>query len=526
MASLPRQPSSSTQRQSSFQRRASPPPTADVRRSNSSQSSKSEDSQTVILNQPLSRDHSPDARSKQKQVVLSSGATPGSEPKRCWICFSDETDDNPPLSEWRSPCPCALTAHESCLLDWVADLEGPSHSSQAPKIQCPQCKADITVTRPRSYVVDGTKAVQGAAERMVTPIVVVSIISTVALGCTAHGLSTAMVTLGPKTTDRLLGLNKKGPPSSWAFTLPLVPVVLVLSRTPLADSIFPILPILYLTRGRPTRESRSLWPPSVAMTLAMLPYLRAVYNGLYKRYVAPRDKAWAKEVLPRAEENRDNDQADEPEPAAAVGEELAGMNFELGVELEIIEEEEVAPENARPREGQRLEDPVGDGAAAAPAPPDIQARRIDAAANDRAQAPQAGEQGENNNDGDRNEQAPAPPHRHRHREFNFSIGELTKTIVGALVFPSIAATMGGLLKATLPAAWTTPPITAGFWDRRGGRNEGFLHSRFGRSVAGGCLFIVLKDSLMLYARYRTAKDHRKRRVVDYEGVKGKARRER
>lgn len=258
----------------------------------------------------------------------------------------------------------------------------------------------------------------------------------------------------------------------------------------------------------------------------MLPYVRAVYNGLYKRYVAPRDKAWAKEVLPRAEENRDNDQADEPEPAAAVGEELAGMNFELGVELEIIEEEEVAPENARLHEEQRPEDPLGNEAAAAPAPPDIQARRIDGAANDRAQAPQAGQQGENNNGGDRNEQAPAPPHRHRHREFNFSIGELTKTIVGALVFPSIAATMGGLLKATLPTTWTTTPITTGFWDRRGGRNAGFLQSRFGRSIAGGCLFIVLKDSLMLYARYRTARDHRKRRVVDYDGVKGKARRER
>ena len=244
--------------------------------------------------------------------------------------------------------------------------------------------------------------------------------------------------------------------------------------------------------------------------MATLPYIRAVYNGIYKRYAAPKAAAWAREVLPRAEENRDNGQAEEPQPVAG-GEEIGGMNFELGVELEIIEEEEVVPgDRQRDRQpGDAIAVPENQDAA--PPPPDIQGRRMNADGN----RPQAQAQNQNQNQNQDNANGPGQGH-HRHREFNFSIGELTQTIIGALVFPSIAATMGGLLKAALPKSWTMPP---NFWDRR---NGGFLQSRFGRSIAGGCLFIVLKDSLLLYVKYRTAQDHRKRRILDYDKKKARA----
>src|SRR5580658_9218271 len=43
--------------------------------------------------------------------------TPAREVRRCWVCMDDETDDSE-NNVWRSPCPCSLTAHEKCLLEW------------------------------------------------------------------------------------------------------------------------------------------------------------------------------------------------------------------------------------------------------------------------------------------------------------------------------------------------------------------------------------------------------------------------
>lgn len=34
------------------------------------------------------------------------------------------------------------------------------------------------------------------------------------------------------------------------------------------------------------------------------------------------------------------------------------------------------------------------------------------------------------------------------------------------------------------------------------------------------MFVVLKDAVMLYVRWRMARDHRMRRVLDYKGKKG------
>ena len=176
MASLPPQ-----RQQSSRQRRSSPEASnlQHHRRSSIPQSATSEDSQTVLLNHPSSSESSPKPEPEPKQQVRPKIQTAESnkEPRKCWICFADETEDTPTSSEWRSPCPCSLTAHESCLLDFVADLEAPRNrkSSGPPKIECPQCKAKITIARPRSLVVEGVRAVQRATARFILPFTFVTL---------------------------------------------------------------------------------------------------------------------------------------------------------------------------------------------------------------------------------------------------------------------------------------------------------------------------------------------------------------
>ncbi len=50
------------------------------------------------------------------------------------------------------------------------------------------------------------------------------------------------------------------------------------------------------------------------------------------------------------------------------------------------------------------------------------------------------------------------------------------------------------------------------------KQVGLLQQKWGRSVVGGCLFVVLKDAITLYCKWRRAKNQGKRKVLDY--VKG------
>ena len=133
---------------------------------------------------------------------------------------------------------------------------------------------------------------------------------------------------------------------------------------------------------------------------------------------------------------------------------------------------------------------------------------------------------------------PAAPRRQRarrERNLAFSTTSLADTILGALIFPSIAAAVGELLRHTLPASWVTPPSGTpatswlGGWIKAtskpgsSGKPTGFLQTRWGRSLVGGCLFVGFKDAVLLYVRWKMAQNHRRRRIMDYDD-KGKKKR--
>ncbi|MCJ1410152.1 hypothetical protein MMC19_004237 [Ptychographa xylographoides] len=413
-------------------------------------------------------------RSSQGQAL-----PPEDEPRKCWICFADETEDTPTTSAWRSPCPCALTAHESCLLDWVADLEAPTSRKRtgAPaKIQCPQCKKDIVIARPRSLVVDGVGAAERVAGKLVVPGILATLAGSLFTGCWIHGLSAIYLVFGREDFKYLMGVDSgEGISAKWGVGLPLIPVVLVLSRTQIADNILPVLPILFFATQAPDVHAMDLWPPSAAMTVATLPYVRGAYNAFYKYTFADKEQRWIKEIQPRAGENGE-DNAGDNERGADGGNDDEGENlgFELNLEVEIFEEEEVpvgGPEDRPPQQG--------------------------------GQADAHQEPG----------QAPVPVPAARQNNILLSTSRIADTIVGALCFPAIASIMGQLIKVGLPKSWTVPS---------GARQRpGLLQTRWGRSIIGGCLFVVMKDTLLLYSRYRVAQDHRKRRVLDYDRSKGK-----
>lgn len=539
MASLPPQHPAS-------QRRASPAADASSSQQeeatrSSSFSAASVDSQTLLLHSPQAHDDTQTHRDAP-QPQAAPQPHEDEEPRKCWICFNDETEDDATSSEWRSPCTCSLVAHEKCLLDWIADMEAPTAGRRAGRktgrILCPQCKTEIRVQRPRSVVVDSVRVVEKLAGTLLLPgfafVTGTALYSTLTLA----GTHTIYAIFGTQDAAQILGPLYQAPtpamPSSLAIRLvdhlrhhwrldiglPLIPAILVASRTTLADSFLPFLPLIFfVSSGQPGDEMLQLqWPPSAAFSFAVLPYLRGFYNAYYERVWAPREQQWLKQIQPRAG----------TEDAAEAG----GLQFELGEvhdhDHHHDHEHDHAHHDHDVDEVLEVEvdfDIFGDwnnGGAnhnhdvVEPAHP-LNAPPLDNDAQEQAAPPP---------------DIPAQPPRQRvrrERNIAFSTTSLADTILGALIFPSIAAAMGELLRVSLPSSWVSPPMGSastswlGGWigagSKIGGKDRptGFLQTRWGRSLVGGCLFVGLKDAVMLYVRWKMAQNHRRRKVLDHDG---------
>ena len=436
----------------------------------------SEDSQVVLLHDPHNSHHSSPQISDPHKARISS-STPSSiasEPRKCWICLATEVEDTPTSSAWRTPCPCALTAHERCLLDWVAQLEDPHHSRRT--IECPQCKAKITIVRPRSYLAESILALESAGGRLVIPILLVTVAGGVLAGCWVHGCATILLIFGFKDGDPFLGFAANGTVSTADLFLPLIPVLLIASRTTMFDNLFRALPIVFLYSHISTWSVSRLWPPTPAITFLALPYVRSTYNAFYDYFFAPRKKAWLKELEPRGGDHGEGPANENNPPPEEQGEEPAhGHVFEIGLEIQLM---------------------AGDDAPDQPLPVEMPPAQQQNAENPPAAPVQA-----------------APRERPQLDLVATSMG-LADKIVGALLFPALSAAMGELLKLALPYTWRTLPR---MWERR---SAGLLQTRWGRSVVGGCLVVLLKDSMVLYSRYHLAQTQRKRTVLDWPG-KGK-----
>ena len=298
---------------------------------------------------------------------------------------------------------------------------------------------------------------------------------------------------------------------TWYFGLPLVPAALVAGPASRNNRVLPALFILgYLPTARETdvffggaAGVSTLWPPSAAMTFAVLPYLQTAYAKALRYVFEERERRWLATIRPRgtegaAEELGDGRRQDdvhlhhhhhrvhEDDPDGA--DEFA-VEFDIGVEILDEGEPAPAPDVPRARDPERPADqPADQPAEQAPVQP--------APAPAPAPRREGGGGGGGGADGAR---------------WLLDTVRIADAVVGALAFPAVAAAAGFALKLVLPRAWTAERLT------RGGVRPGLLQSQWGRSVVGGCLFVAVKDAVMLYARYRLARDHGRRRVLDWKG---------
>lgn len=198
------------------------------------------------------------------------------EPKKCWICQMDETEDEP-NTKWRKACPCSLDAHDECLLEWIADEEAPKTGdiSSPHKIVCPVCKAEIKIQRPQDPIVNFYDRIQSLARRAILPTAVSSILGCGYAGLFVYGVNTIYIVFGQEDATQILldmgesaGLAVPRPQSPlnalwnlmtgtdpffpqiaagplrhwkpWA-TIPLIGPTIILARTKLSDYVFPLM---------------------------------------------------------------------------------------------------------------------------------------------------------------------------------------------------------------------------------------------------------------------------------------------
>ncbi|KAI0052404.1 hypothetical protein FA95DRAFT_1592683 [Auriscalpium vulgare] len=233
--------------------------------------------------------------------------------KLCWICREEERHDKPeqPPRRWTHPCNCTLVAHESCLLDWItAAQQTPERAANA--LKCPQCSAvyEIISDNPLALrLLDRWNRLLSRVGKVVTVSTIGLVVTTFSAGiyliCTSYGAFALREYLGSEMYDILVSDD----PSQWswfAFTnLPLIPVTLILSRTPLLNNYSPLLPLLFAwptatpiatsdvamrahweasaaTSYIPMKAA-PLWPPSPALLCVLFPPLQALYSAGKKR---------------------------------------------------------------------------------------------------------------------------------------------------------------------------------------------------------------------------------------------------
>lgn len=229
--------------------------------------------------------------------------------KLCYICREEETYDKPedPPRVWTHPCNCTLVAHESCLLHWIkAAQQNPDRAANA--LKCPQCGAHYELDSYNPRPLRLLDAINRGLSRVGKIVTITCVgITTVSFGgalyvvFTSYGVYAVRCFLGKDMFDALL----TDEPSNWPWhafiNLPLIPISLIASRTPIASAISPLIPLLFawpptapqagLAGSWPWRGSDSwlsstvfpnsparYWPPSPTLVCALFPFVKSLYN--------------------------------------------------------------------------------------------------------------------------------------------------------------------------------------------------------------------------------------------------------
>ncbi|GAA6006102.1 uncharacterized protein JCM10292_006550 [Rhodotorula paludigena] len=344
----------------------------------------------------------------------------------CWICYTDSLEE--PDRRLVHACSCSLVAHPDCLLAWLTTQA--ATQAQAPR--CPVCAASITVRERTSDALRLYRRLRAQADRASLAVAVGGVAASAWFVAAAYGAWALKVFMGDHVTQALLLRHENGLPWRYWLNLPLIPFTLVLSRTPLIDSLLPFLP-LTLVLSTHAHSSPALWdpvglddltlryPPSPTLTVCLLPWLRLAYLRLRHRVfhaVLGRKKRYR--GLAGVFEEAAEDDAAAADILAAGGAE--GQERRRGAEaLELVATIEVEVDDAAAGADAhgRARREEGEGAAAAQHPPAPAAAAAQPALGGGPQTVSS--------------------------RLRVGLGRLTSLVLGALAFPALSALAGSAL---------------------------------------------------------------------------------
>ncbi|KAF5003246.1 hypothetical protein FDECE_10204 [Fusarium decemcellulare] len=504
---------------------------------------------------------------------------PVDAPRRCFICLTDEDSSDPPGS-WVDPCGCTLEAHQDCMLSWVTDCE----RSNKP-LQCPVCKDRIQLEGPWDPVVALTDVVASKFTRASPFMLLGSVTLGVQFSLQMYGAFAMWAFAGREAlVDYILGHETwiNGEPTRLIMTggerlgnaLVLTnvgPALLLGQLMPwFGNKVFLSTASLYGVYHVMHDDTFLTWPPSPQLAMAMFPYVRSAYLNFWREFVFPYEVSLNRQImgLPPIEP-RQEQPAPERQPEQRNGEggvvgflngliealevddgdddhnddggrqlrvvEDGGEGEDGGVVLELVieeveefpEEDEDDWEERRPGRNDRNRDEPAERDEPAPRPAQEAERERDAApapepalepaaaaaADVPAPAPAAENQAANGNE---HEAPQAPPA--RRPGLGTILSGVSNAIVSALILPGISYVMGELLRLALPKPWmTTSSLARGSTTR-----PGLLQQQWGRSLVGGCLYVVMKDVIRLYTKYRKVAAIGNRRVKNVERERRRA----
>ncbi|KAI7887094.1 hypothetical protein K492DRAFT_31503 [Lichtheimia hyalospora FSU 10163] len=224
----------------------------------------------------VAREQQQESPQQQQQQPAPMSATTSDDDRRCWICFGEDEDSE---GIWVKPCKCSLVSHEQCLLDWITENQ---KGSPLKKVYCPQCNTPYSLMERRSLSLALLSLIDTLARTAAPYLTFLGLGCSVLLTSTTYGAYTVMTLFGARQGERLIGR-----PAFWTWRtwlgLPAIPAALVLSRSRWADGVLPFAAMLILRATSANQQGavQMTWPPSPAVTLGVLPWIRLLYNNLY-----------------------------------------------------------------------------------------------------------------------------------------------------------------------------------------------------------------------------------------------------
>lgn len=431
------------------------------------------------------------------------------------------------------------------MLSWVTDCE----RSNKPLL-CPVCKSTISLEGPWDPIVTITDVVAKRFTRASPIMLLTSVAMGVQFSMQMYGAfalwafsgreTLVQFMLGPEVniggqTSRILRFPSERIGNALVL-MNVGPALLMGQLTPwLGNKIFLPTASLYGVYHVMHDEHFLSWPPTPQLAMAIFPYIRSAYLNFWREFVFPYEVNLNRRImgLPPLEPRQGEEQPAADQPAAPQGNNdpgagvvgflnnlidalepddddgddnggegaraqlrIDGDEVEGGLVLDIVIEEDTDDEEGNPVPNNQEQNGGDQDRPAA----DVPRQPAAVPANPPA--------------GDNQHEAPqAPPA--RRPGIGSILSGVSNAIVSALILPGISFVMGELLRLALPKSWTM--LSRSPWYRPSGLGRpGLFQQQWGRSLVGGCLWVVMKDVIRLYTKYRKVAAIGQRRVKNVE----------